>query len=76
MAAQANDKGQRTVHSFKDKPFATEMSTPRRQWSSHNVQENGTSSTGDHMILSATCCCAGPVRDRHGRRFTTFPRER
>ncbi|MCS3556202.1 MULTISPECIES: hypothetical protein [unclassified Sphingobacterium] len=23
--------------------------------------------------LMGSCCCAGPVRDAHGRRFTTFP---
>ncbi|MEN5379078.1 hypothetical protein [Sphingobacterium kitahiroshimense] len=23
--------------------------------------------------LRGNCCCAGPVRDEHGRRFTTFP---
>nr|WP_315398356.1 hypothetical protein [uncultured Sphingobacterium sp.] len=23
--------------------------------------------------LLGSCCCAGPVRDAHGRRFTTFP---
>ncbi|KKX47300.1 hypothetical protein [Sphingobacterium sp. IITKGP-BTPF85] len=25
--------------------------------------------------LFGNCCCAGPVRDAHGRRFTTFPRK-
>ncbi|MBB2951556.1 hypothetical protein [Sphingobacterium sp. JUb56] len=25
--------------------------------------------------LRGNCCCAGPVRDAHGRRFTTFPRK-
>jgi len=25
--------------------------------------------------LQRSCCCAGPVRDAHGRRFTTFPRK-
>ncbi|WP_293924794.1 hypothetical protein [Sphingobacterium sp. UBA6320] len=24
--------------------------------------------------LLGSCCCGGPVRDAHGRRFTTFPR--
>lgn len=23
--------------------------------------------------LRGNCCCAGPVRDAHGRRYTTFP---
>ncbi|MEN5059087.1 hypothetical protein [Sphingobacterium kitahiroshimense] len=23
--------------------------------------------------LLGSCCCAGPVRDAHGRKFTTFP---
>lgn len=27
----------------------------------------------DQWTLPGSCCCAGPVRDRHGRRFTTFP---
>ncbi|MDF2514875.1 MAG: hypothetical protein K0R59_171 [Sphingobacterium sp.] len=31
---------------------------------------------GDQQILPGSCCCAGPVRDRHGRKFTTFPRMR
>ncbi|MFD2903811.1 hypothetical protein [Sphingobacterium anhuiense] len=26
-----------------------------------------------HHSLKGSCCCAGPVRDAHGRRFTTFP---
>lgn len=25
--------------------------------------------------LRGNCCCAGPVHDAHGRRFTTFPRK-
>lgn len=28
----------------------------------------------DRRSLLGSCCCAGPVRDAHGRRFTTFPR--
>lgn len=31
---------------------------------------------GDQQILPGSCCCAGPVRDRHGRRFTPFPHMR
>ncbi|MCW2260097.1 MULTISPECIES: hypothetical protein [Sphingobacterium] len=25
--------------------------------------------------LLGSCCCAGPVRDAHGRRYTLFPRK-
>jgi hypothetical protein len=26
-----------------------------------------------HQSLIGSCCCAGPVRDAHGRKFTNFP---
>ncbi|WP_447767598.1 hypothetical protein [Sphingobacterium faecium] len=28
----------------------------------------------DRRSLLGSCCCAGPVRDAKGRRYTTFPR--
>ncbi|ULT25736.1 hypothetical protein KUH03_01690 [Sphingobacterium sp. E70] len=61
------------MHSLHEKLFAAELRTPRRRWSSQLVQRKYSGSAKVKLLLSATCCCAGPVRDRHGRRFTTFP---
>ncbi|WP_145328468.1 hypothetical protein [Sphingobacterium siyangense] len=49
------------------------MRTPHRQWPSQLVQRKYSGLAKINLLQSTTCCCAGPVRDRHGRRFTTFP---
>ncbi len=61
------------VNSLNEQPFAADMNVPRRQWPSQLVQRKYAGLTKMKLLLSVTCCCAGPVRDRHGRRFTTFP---
>ncbi|HAF35896.1 MAG TPA: hypothetical protein DCS36_05585 [Sphingobacterium sp.] len=61
------------MHSLNEQPFAADLRTPHRQWPSQLVQGTYTGLAKIKLLRQATCCCAGPVRDRHGRRFTTFP---
>ncbi|WP_418360503.1 hypothetical protein [Sphingobacterium detergens] len=62
------------MHSLNEKPFAVDLRTPYRQWPSQLLHLKYSGPSKMNLLRSMTCCCAGPVRDRHGRRFTTFPR--
>jgi len=70
---QSNGKGQANRHISEMSPIYSAVSDPK-QGHPAMLQEDVRVMAGDHRISLGNCCCAGPVRDRHGRRFTTFPR--
>ncbi|QIH35602.1 hypothetical protein [Sphingobacterium sp. DR205] len=72
MQQQSNGKGQDSRYTSETRPISSMWIDPERGHPA-GLAEVAHVIAGDQWILPGSCCCAGPVRDRHGRRFTTFP---